>query len=207
MFLNSLNSPFASPPQVKEQMATHLGKQCNNYAHWKVMYDTIMAAEDDTAATVSAIEKLEHEAMQKETHNEIPWNTNATSTASNQPPIPELCKAEAKIMVSVAELKAWKWINGSAPTLEDLLNPIEEWQVSELQYDFVGGDAEIVKEARRQINGPETIEVEDSDGSSDEEVRISNCWGAELCEQLERGCITHSDIIGSKCDWLAMAIV
>jgi hypothetical protein len=36
---------------------------------------------------------------------------------------------------------------GTAPTLEDLLDPVEELKVSESPYDSLGGDEEIMQQA------------------------------------------------------------
>jgi hypothetical protein len=41
-------------------------------------------------------------------------------------------------------LQQRKHIHGTAPTLKDLLNPIEETEISHLDYRFPGGDNEIV---------------------------------------------------------------
>ena len=79
-----------------------------------------------------------------------------------------------------------------APTLKDLLNPIQEREISGSPYWFPGGDADIVAEVLKETNGsPQEAEKVVSD--EDEEARISIWEVAELCEQLEKVCIVHSD--------------
>jgi hypothetical protein len=48
--------------------------------------------------------------------------------------IAQLAALEAELMDSVAELKTCKHIFGTAPTLEELLNPIQECEVGDLPY-------------------------------------------------------------------------
>ena len=58
----------------------------------------------------------------------------ASPTQSSQ--LPQLTALKTDLMNSVVELKACKRIVpvGTAPTLKDLLNPVEEWKVSESPY-------------------------------------------------------------------------
>jgi hypothetical protein len=50
-------------------------------------------------------------------------------------------------MHAVNSLQQHKHICGTAPILEDLLNPIEETEIGRSDYQFPGGNNEIVTEA------------------------------------------------------------
>jgi hypothetical protein len=58
-----------------------------------------------------------------------------------------------------------KRIIGLSPTLEDLVDPIEEREVGDSPYTFEGGDAEIVAEVLHEmaVAQGEVIELDDSD--------------------------------------------
>lgn len=66
-------------------------------------------------------------------------------------------------MQAVAKLKIRRWIIGTAPTLEDLLNPIQECEIGDSQYCFDGSNVEIIAMAL----APEIIEVEDDHADSE----------------------------------------
>ena len=103
---------------------------------------------------------------------------------------------EGDLMQAVNGLKSRKWIVGTAPTLEDLLNPIQEHEISESLYHFDGGDKEIITMAL----APEIVEVEsDSDGSGeskDEDLSLSYKEVLDVCEKFGKLCIAHSDAHG-----------
>ena len=89
------------------------------------------------------------------------------------------------------------------PTLEDLLNPIEENEVGDSPYRFPGGDEEIIAEAQRLTTADGTDnpdrnaqEMIDDDDEDEADCSIPVRKGIELCEQVERLCVMHSDIQG-----------
>jgi len=97
-------------------------------------------------------------------------------------------------MESVEELVKWKRIIGCPPTVEDLINPIEEWEIGDLPYRFEGGDAEIVAEVQYEmaVACGEIIELDDSDlEDEDEDDSPSQREVIKLCEMLEKVCFRY----------------
>ena len=90
-------------------------------------------------------------------------------------------------MESVIKLKNHNCVFGLTLTLDELLDPIEEWEIEDFPHQFAS-DEEIVAQVQREqaANHAEAIEV-DSD-SDDEEIsadlRIRET--INLCEQLEK---------------------
>ena len=72
-------------------------------------------------------------------------------------------------MHAVNSLQQRKHICGTAPTLEDLLNPIEETEIGHSDYRFLGGDNEIVAEALRT-----TMDTQDDE--MDDKAHVVMCW-------------------------------
>ena len=90
-----------------------------------------------------------------------------------------------------------KQIRGTRPTLEDLLNPVEEREIGESKFRFPGGDAEIIAKVIRESRGDVEAENEgeESDGEQDN-VAPSLGEAMELCECLEKVCVIHSEAHG-----------
>ena len=76
------------------------------------------------------------------------------------------------IMQSVEELVKHRWIIGSPPTLEDLVDSVEEHKIGDLPYRFEGGDAEIVAEAQHEtaVAREDVILLEDSEDDGEDDV-------------------------------------
>jgi hypothetical protein len=101
-------------------------------------------------------------------------------------------------MDSVEELVKRKQIIGPPPTLEDLVNPIEEREVGDSPYRFEGGDAEIVAEVRHEmaVARGEIIELDDEDDDEDDDDNdfLPRREVMELCALLEKTCIRYGDL-------------
>lgn len=115
--------------------------------------------------------------------------------------MPQLTALEMDLMDSVVTLKSCRWIAGTALTLGDLLNPVEEQKIGASPYDFLGGDEEIMAQAVQEVNeGSRMIEDSGSEDGSDNEVDDSVDLpyheGAELCERLEKACVVHCNTEG-----------
>ena len=99
-------------------------------------------------------------------------------------------------MQAVNELKCRKQIVGTAPTLKDLLNPIQEHEIGESPYRFDRGDKEIIATALAL----EIVEAEsDSDGSGeseDEDPPLSDKEALDVCEKFGKLCVAHLDAHG-----------
>jgi len=103
-------------------------------------------------------------------------------------------------MQAVQELKKRNRIFGEPPSLEELLDPIEERRDADSQDDFEGGEAEIVAEVKHQmaIERGEIVEADnddDDDGDEktddDTDLPVSTAEIMRLCEQVERLCFKH----------------
>jgi len=154
------------------------------------------------AAAAAAIEQMAAQAIAS------PPATTSPSSSPPAAPVPfpnssvaslsQLQDLEAKLMHAVNSLQQRKRIRGTAPSLEDLLNPIEETEIGHSDYRFPGGDDEIIAEARRTTT--ETQDEMDDEAQEEEEEGgdelLSAKEGQRLCEQLEKLCLQYSDAEG-----------
>lgn len=181
-------------PTAEEQLKKHLGAQYN-VRDWQPALDAVMNAEGDIVKAQEALEKLSS-------------TTQLPRLMIRLPPLhlrhnhsePQIIQAENDLKDSVDELVKRKRIIGPPPTVEDLVNPIEEQEVGDSQYRFEGGDAEIVAEVLHEmaVARGETIELDDSDYSDDEDKDcIPRCEVINLCALLERACIRYGGLDSS----------
>ncbi|KAH9013972.1 hypothetical protein EDB85DRAFT_894205 [Lactarius pseudohatsudake] len=187
-----------SLPDAKARLQAHLGHQfC--FADWKSAFDIVFEAEDDIPAAAAAIEKMATQA--------IAHYPATMATSSPNPSIAphasfsQLQDLEADLMCAIDSLQQRKHIHGTAPTLEDLLNLIEETEIGHSDYWFPGGDDEIVAEALHMITGMDIqdVEVDDEVQEAEEEGEdegLSVKEGQRLCERLEKLCLHHSGADG-----------
>ena len=177
---------------VKTRLKDHLGA-CYNFDDWTPAFDAVFQAEDDSATALVAVNKLEADMIHR-------VQVSTASSTAQPPPLNDLQIIKDRLMQAVTELKIRRWIVGTAPMLEDLLNPIQECEIGDLLYHFEGGDAEIITAAL----APEVIEVED-DGtdreSKDEDPALSFKKALNVCERFEKLVITHLDAHGVD-SWL-----
>ena len=95
--------------------------------------------------------------------------------------------------------KEWEVIvlKRAAPlTLEEILNPIEEREVGNLEYRFEGGEDEIVDQVNHEmaLKRGEIEEIESDDEEEDEQeedIGIGELRG--LCEKVERLSLKYGD--------------
>ncbi|PBK65630.1 hypothetical protein ARMSODRAFT_1022079 [Armillaria solidipes] len=145
-----------------------------------------MAAENDVNVALRVVEALAPKAI-----------PTASSTQSTMPK--ELANAEKTLENRIIELKERNHIHGAVPTLEDLLNPAEEEEIGEPEYQF-GSDEEIIEVARYQlaVERGEIQEIEEDEEEEDEgdegEPLITSEQGIELCRKLEILCNMHGDV-------------
>ena len=155
----------------------------------------MFAAEDDVGKAVSAIEDLEKQACtMTPTAPTIPSPNTAPHVELNQ-----LTLLENGLMECVTKLGDHKRIHGTHPTLEDLLNPVEEREISESEFRFPGGDAKIIAKVIREFQPRGDVEAENEGEESDreqEDTALSLGEGMELCERLEKLCVVHSEACG-----------
>ena len=188
------NGTISSLPQTESRLEVHLGDRYR-FIDWKPAFDAVFAAEDDVGKAISAIETLEKQARTE--------TTTAPTIPSPTPPrlaLNQLTMLENDLMECVTKLGDRKRIRGTCPTLEDLLNPVEEREIGESDFLFPGGDGEIIAKVIRELQPggdveAEEIEGEESDGEQ-EDAAPSLGEGMELCERLEKLCVIHSEARG-----------
>ena len=75
------------------------------------------------------------------------------------------------------------------PTLEELINPIEEEEDEDSPYRFEGGDVEIIAQVHREMaTEQEVIEVDDSESKEEDDPadNLSRAETIKLCQELEK---------------------
>lgn len=97
------------------------------------------------------------------------------------------------------QLQRRERIQGTALTLEELLNPVEEHEVGAPErQQYPATDAEIIEEVHRQMDESHSIESDDenNDDSEPAAIKISVNDGMDLCERMEMLSMTHSNAAG-----------
>ena len=187
------NGTISLLPQTESRLQVHLADRYR-FIDWKPAFDAVFAAEDDVGKAISAIEDLEKQARTvTPTAPTIPSPT-APRLAPNQ-----LTTLECGLMECVTKLGDRKRIRGTRPTLEDLLNPVEEREIGESEFCFPGGDGEIIAKVIREFQPGGDVEAENEGEESDgeqEDAAPSLGEGMELCERLEKLCVIHSEARG-----------
>jgi len=90
-------------------------------------------------------------------------------------------------------LKHHNRIHGTVPTLEDLLNPVEEQEVGKHQYRYPGGNDEIIKEVMEgRDEMVESVEIEEQDQEEVEEKFMVQ-EAMRLCKRTEKMCLAFPD--------------
>jgi hypothetical protein len=157
---------------------------------WRPALDAVMAAEEDVDMALDAI-------------NKIQLASNVAASPSANTLMTQCKELEEDLMNSVADLKKHNRIFGEVPTLEQLVNPIEEQDVGESLYRFEGDD-EIVALVRHEqaVECGEVVEI-----VSDEEGEEDQCNGdmgsadmIQSCERLKKACL--SSVAGSSLEVL-----
>jgi hypothetical protein len=188
-------------PAAEEQLKTHLGNQYNAQ-DWQPTLDAVMSAEGNVIQAQEALAQLSSITQLPRLMIRLPplaqVQSHPTSISDSQ-----IIEAEKDLMNTVEELVKRKQIIGPPPTLEDLVDPIEERETGDSPYRFEGGDAEIVAEVQREmaIARGEIIELNDSDNDSDEDnddkYHLPCREVINLCALLEKVCINYGDLDSS----------
>ena len=107
-------------------------------------------------------------------------------------PDPDLAHMESELTKSVNELCQQRRIFDE-PTLEELMNPIEENSDEDSPYQFEDGDADIVAQVHQEMAGNEMIEINSDDENDDknEEDQLTRAEVIALCTKLEKALIQY----------------
>jgi len=104
-------------------------------------------------------------------------------------PPTQLQAIENDLINAVDQLKKCKRIFRTPLTLEEMLNPVEEREVSDSPYRFEGGDAEIIAQVQKELERErgEIIEVDSSESEEDEleEKGATISKVMKMCKDLE----------------------
>lgn len=120
----------------------------------------------------------------------------------------QLAEEQTNLMEAVDDLQRRRCIY-SMPTLEDLLNPVQEEDPAQFQYNFSSGDEEIMKvglqlaaEGRTANNSflltSEENEEEEGDksGKKDDIPTLTLVEGTDLCSKLADLSLKHTNAEG-----------
>ncbi|KAI0078041.1 hypothetical protein K474DRAFT_1706766 [Panus rudis PR-1116 ss-1] len=188
-------------PKTEEKLQEILGDRYKA-DDWLPAFNAVFAAEEDECAALLAIQQLEKESMMTAEAEVGDSTPDRGSKESSKLPreqncraqVPQLAELECELDAVVDDLHARRRIIGARPTIEDLLNPIDEIQVGAREYAFPGGDEEIIA---RALEGSDEGTVTDDEGNEEEEEEeteeISLAEGIRVCERLEHLCGLHSD--------------
>ena len=147
-----------SLPDVHSRLQKRLG---NNYiaSEWNETLDSVLSAEDDTGAALVALTALRNK-----------WADDTPSESCEVAKTPDECnEVEEDLLDLVAQLKDRRRIFGQPCTLDELLDPAEEWEIGEELYSFEGGDADIIEMVQQEI-GLGRGDVEEIDSDDEPEV-------------------------------------
>ena len=176
-------------PDAKACLKVYLGCRFH-FADWKSAFDAVFEVEDNIPATVAVIKTMAAHAIA---------TTTSSSPAAPAPspnlsiaPLSQLQGLEANLIHAVDSLQRCKHIHGTAPTLEDLLNPIKETKIGHSDYWFPGGDDEIIAEAHCATTDVQDEDADEAEEEGQDEGPLAK-EGQRLCEQLEKLCLYHSD--------------
>lgn len=196
-------------PQVEEKLRDLLGSAYNG-ALWKPAFDIVFTIEGDKdiRRALKELTKLEASSI-----IQLPATTSPQSIDQSAPSVPaapitpslaysrQVEQLEKDLIDSIQDLKRRKRIRGEPVTLEEFLNPEDERKIGEGEYEFPGGDDEIVEQAKRmveeRVTGVTAMDVdEDEDGEPEVEVQVTGQEGMALCERLEKMCLSQADAHG-----------
>jgi hypothetical protein len=181
-----------SLPEAETCLEQHL---TDHYADtdWRPALKAVMDAEGDIATALKAVDTLAATASQR---------TGLKIWIPAHPKIPtQVTTLEIELMDSVGGLKSHNRIFGELLTIEEILDPVEEREVGDdCDYEFPGGDNEIVEEVRRQmaIERGDIMEVDSDSEDGDEAENMMPEYTFmqvfTLCQQLEDACLQFGEL-------------
>ena len=184
-----------SLPGAESRLQAHLGNRFVD-SDWRTALATVMEAEEDTEKALQAIVGLRKAAIARSGLKlRIPARpTNTVAAKSQQPSL-----VEEDLMGKVELLKSRNRIFGEIPTVEELLNPVEEREQEEPVTDgSVKGIIEHVRREAAEANG-EVVEADESGGDDEHEglgddSPVQSCSDLiSLCRQLAQSCLQYGD--------------
>ncbi|KAG2355705.1 hypothetical protein BDR07DRAFT_1464425 [Suillus spraguei] len=138
--LTSAKGTFHEKALDEAVCKSHVAQNDNaqNIYHKPANLKAVMDAKGDIATAHEAVGTLATTASQR---------TGLKIRIPACPKIPtQVTTLEIELMDLVGGLKSRNRIFGEPPTIEELLDPVEEREVGDHDYEFPGGDNEIVEE-------------------------------------------------------------
>ena len=180
-------------PATEEQLKNHLSNRYNA-RDWQLALDAVMNAEGNIVKAQEALAQLSSTTQLPRLTIRLP----PRQSRSDPMPVPsQIVQAEKDLMDSIDDLIKRRRIIGPPPTLEDLVDPVEEHEVGDSPYTFEGGDAEIVAEVLYEmaVTWGEVIELDDDNDDKGDEDKDFLPRGEviNLCALLEKACIGYGD--------------
>jgi len=186
-------------PQAEAKLQVVLGDRYVEM-EWQPVLKIVMDAENDTTKALDGLDKLtmKHfgcQITQLSVAVDINRSTTQTNNMSPETPatLPQLKSAEDELMKTVKDLQKRKRIIGAPLSLEEMLNPVEELEVGEMEFGFKDDDEIVAKVMHDQaVKAGEIVEIEEDDEDNDEpEDKMTLREVGHLCEQLEQFCIKY----------------
>ncbi|KAJ7798000.1 hypothetical protein B0H14DRAFT_3493064 [Mycena olivaceomarginata] len=146
----------------------------------------MVGCEDDDGA--QALKILTEGKAQFESSASI--SSTLISPVSNRPA--QLTSAENKLMEAVKDLRDRRRISAaSMPTFEDLVDPPEERDIGQLQFEFQN-DAEIVAVVHHDqaVERGEVMEIDHDSDDKDSAPDMVTTDLLQLCQKLEKVCLS-----------------
>lgn len=178
---------------AESQLQAHLGNQFVD-SNWQTALTAVIEAEKDTKKALETIDDLCKAAISRlGLKFWIPARpTNPVATKSQQP-----LSVKEDLMGKVKLLKSHNHIFGDVPTVEELLDPVEEREQEEAVMD--GSVKGIIKQVQKELAevNREVIEVDESDGDDEHEADkspVQSCHNLiSHCQQLVQSCMQYGD--------------
>jgi hypothetical protein len=174
-------------PAAEKQLKNHLGNRYNTQ-DWQRALNAVMNAEGNIVKAQEALAWLSSTTQLPQLTIRLPLLQSQSDLAA---PVPsQIIEAEKDLMDSIDDLVKRKWIIGPPPTLDNLVDPIEECEVGDSPYRFEGGDGEIVAEVLHEmaVAWGEIIELDDEDDEGDDEDKdfLARHEVINLCTLLKK---------------------
>lgn len=184
-------------PQAEESLQSLLGDRYVN-ADWEPVLKVVMDAENDGVKALEGLDQL----TEKLFGLKISQLSNNSSALTRQEPYAfapslmppqQLSEAENDLNNAVDDLKRRNQIVGTPLTLEEILDPIEEREISDSEYRFEGGDNDIVDQVNHEmaVKKGEIVEIEEEE-EAEADVGIGEI--IQMCEQVARLSHKYGDV-------------
>ena len=175
-------------PEAKQRLEAHVGPAYID-EHWAQILKAVMSCEEDSTQAIKVVELLALQALASPT---ITLSLPTVLLSPDQQSI------ETQLMECVTELVKRKHIFGTPPTLDELVDPVEE-KVIPLAIALPGDEEEIIALVRREADirsGKIPMEIDDKSEDDGDVIGsgedMSQAELLELCAKLEGACIGAS---------------